>query len=102
MKPTTEKRKGDSWDEFLKRYRITDIRDTDTGWDVVSESGSTYHVRSRTRLDEMGSMYFTMSCSCAGCKQCRHITAVMNMRHAEACMDEDYDGMEVIERTEMD
>ncbi|MDX9780903.1 MAG: hypothetical protein RBT66_07685 [bacterium] len=102
MEPTTEKRKGDSWDAFLKRYRLTNIIDTDRGWDVVSQSGSTYHVRSHTRLDEMGSMYFTMSCTCPAKKQCRHITAVINMREAEARMDEDDDAIEVVERTEID
>lgn len=33
--------------------------------------------------------------------RCRHISAVMDMRHAEAMVDEDHDGTEVIERTEL-
>jgi len=47
-------------------------------------------------------MYFTMSCTCPAKKQCRHITAVINMREAEARMDEDDDAIEVVERTEID
>jgi uncharacterized Zn finger protein len=55
---------------------------TETGnnrWSVESDSGKVYEVRLRTRLDEMGSMFFTWECNCPSrqhpCKHCRAVGA---------------------------
>jgi hypothetical protein len=96
-------RTGDSWANFLARYKLKNICDEGNGWRVESASGSTYHVASKTFLDEMGCMEFRMTCDCPARKQCRHISAVMDMRHAEelaAAADGDPDGIEMLERTQ--
>jgi uncharacterized Zn finger protein len=53
---------------------------TETGrntWAVKSDSGNTYTVRLRTKLDEMGSMYFRWECDCPSRKYpCKHALAV--------------------------
>lgn len=55
------------------------IRQTKRGIEVLSSNGSTwYEVRTFTRLDECGSMYFEQKCSCpAGQhgRHCKHIDA---------------------------
>jgi len=95
----TDPRTGESWEKLLAEYRLNDIRERDDdGYDVESVSGNTYRVMSHTRLDEMGSMYFTWSCTCPARKRCRHIDAVQQMRWAEAAASEDYDGMDIMER----
>jgi hypothetical protein len=91
----TDVRCGQSWTDFLTRYRLTDIRTTKRGWDVESASGHTYHVSESTRLDAMGSMYFTMACDCPARKRCRHIDAVVAMMATEEGADGD---MEHVER----
>jgi hypothetical protein len=98
---TALERSGDSWNGLLKRYRITEIVDESGGWAITSKSGNTYHVKSTAYIDrESGSMGFRMSCTCPARKRCRHIDAVMDMRHAEAMAAEDCDATEIIERTD--
>ena len=65
------------------------ITETDRGWDVLSDSGKTYEVRRETRLDEMGSMYFEMTCTCPSRKRpCKHVIAVEESDSAEDLPDE--------------
>jgi len=95
---------GSSWDEMLKRYKIKNItEDKRDGWNVESNSGNTYHVRSVTVFHrDDGCLTFKMTCNCAAWKRCRHIDAVEQMRYAEdlvAAQDGDTDGMEILERT---
>lgn len=46
-------------------------------WSVESDSGNTYEVRLRTKLDELGSMYFQWECDCPSRKHpCKHALAV--------------------------
>jgi len=87
-------------DELLRQYRLESIERQDGRWDVASKSGSTYQVRSVTRLDDMGCMYFQWRCSCPARKRCRHIDAVEQLSWEDAAADEDYDGMDVLERYE--
>jgi len=79
------------------------IKQIENGYDVTSgKSGKTYTVTTETRLDEIGSMYFKMSCSCpAGQhgRNCHHITSVEDYRWQQAAQDQDYDQMDVLERT---
>jgi uncharacterized Zn finger protein len=98
--PMETERSGQSWDDFCKKYRVTDIAGPDDkgAYKVTSESGKTYTVRSRTRLDDMGSMFFEWSCDCPARGTCRHIDAVTAMRWAEAAASEDFDGMDIMER----
>ena len=97
-------RSGDSWNAFLAKYKLTGICDDDNGgWLVKSASGCEYHVKTQMKMDREGSYYFVNSCTCPARKPCRHIDAVMNMRHAEelaAAQSGDADGMEMLERTE--
>lgn len=72
------------------------IQETAKGWQVESESqpGKSYEVISQTKLDEMGSMYFALTCTCSGWKyrrDCKHIDAVVQQQKA----------MEVLERVEL-
>ena len=53
--------------------RVTEI---DGGHEVVSPSGARYEVRTTTRLDDCGSMFFRTRCSCPACGDCVHIDAV--------------------------
>lgn len=96
-------RSGASWDGLLARHRLVGICDSRDGWTVQSASGGTYHVRSIMGVDrESGAYTFRMTCDCPARKQCRHIDAVMDMRHAEelaAARCGDPDGIEIIERT---
>ena len=58
--------------------KITELK-TDPrvyAWSVESDSGNTYTVRHKTKLDEMGSMYFVWECNCPARKTCKHIDAV--------------------------
>ncbi len=89
-------RHGANWDAFLKQYRLAGIDGDSYPYTVRSLSGKTYSVDSKTKLDEMGSMYFKLTCTCPARGHCRHIEAVENMRYAEA----DGEDMEVIERAE--
>lgn len=91
-------RSGESWEKFLTDYKITGITETAGGWEVESKSGKTYTVTERTRLDEMGSMYFTTDCTCPARGRCRHIDAVEEMRLAEAAAALDYDELDRLER----
>lgn len=93
-------RSGESWDEFLTNYKITGITATNSGWEVRSQSGNTYTVTERTQIDEMGSMYFTIDCTCPARGRCRHIDAVEQMRVAEAAAAGDYDALDKLERIE--
>ena len=98
---TNDMRTGDKWKAFLRRYRLRNIVDTPDGWAVDSDSGARYHVRSTADIERhSGSMVFRMSCDCPARQQCRHITAVLNMREAEARVTRDYDALEIIERSE--
>lgn len=46
-------------------------------WHVLSDSGKTYLVSLKTKLDEMGSMYFAWDCDCPSRKApCKHIDFV--------------------------
>lgn len=71
-------------------------------YEVLSDSGKQYDVTLKTKLDEMGSMYFVWKCTCQAFKfrsgECKHILAVKNLRWDEAKSAEDYDGMDVMER----
>ncbi len=92
-------RTGESWEALLKKYRILGIVDADDGYSVESTSGSTYRVHSEARISrDVGSTYFTWHCDCPARKRCRHIDAVVQMRWAEAAANEDYDGMDIMER----
>jgi len=94
-------RTGQSWEEFLKRYRICDIRQyTDGSYEVDSTSGNTYTITTETRIDSMGSMYFVRRCTCPAHKVCRHQNAVERMQWAEAKISEDWDYCDILERTE--
>ncbi|HUU58305.1 MAG TPA: hypothetical protein VMZ50_02075 [Phycisphaerae bacterium] len=98
-------RTGESWEAFLRRYRLRDIRDDGRdGWVVESASGATYHVAAHMGVDrDSGSYTSRMTCDCPARKTCRHINAVMDMRHAEelaAAQDGDADGMDIIDRTQ--
>ena len=83
----------------LSEYRIKSITDNrDGSYGVESCSGNTYTVKSRTRLDEDGCMYFEWTCNCPARKQCRHIDAVIDTRWEQADDENDYDGMDIMER----
>jgi uncharacterized Zn finger protein len=46
-------------------------------WQVESDSGNTYTVRHRTKLDADGCMYFKWECDCPSRKHpCKHVVAV--------------------------
>lgn len=85
-----------------------EIKQVETGrlsearWQVESEShpGTWYNVRSSTKLDEMGSMYFKMTCDCPSRKHpCKHIIAIEDARINGAETDEELrDAMEIMER----
>ena len=90
-------RTGENWESFLKKYRLKNISEDRGGWRIESASGGIYRVRSKTKLDEGGSMYFKMVCDCPALKTCRHIEAVENMLAAEAIAEGE---TEVLERTE--
>lgn len=81
--------------EILKKYRIKSITEIDDEFEVVSNSGSTYIVKSITKLDEMGSMYFKYECNCPAWKRCRHINAVEQYQYEECEIDD-----EIMERCE--
>jgi hypothetical protein len=102
MNATTEndRRTNPTWAAFLAKYRIRDIVGPDDGYTVVSASGSTYHVSNSTHMDAMGSYSFRWHCDCPARKRCRHIDAVEQMVHDEACAAEDHDALEWIERFE--
>mgnify|MGYP006417927313 CR=1 FL=1 len=86
--------------EFLNTHRLTRITG-DGPYTVGSESGQTYHVSLHWRSDRYtGGMYANWSCNCAARKTCRHISAVIDMRWAEAAAVGDYDGMDIMEREE--
>lgn len=77
-----------------------EITETDRGWSVLSGSGNTYEVRRLTKLDEMGSMYFVMTCTCpAGQhrRHCKHVDAVEQYM-IESRMADGGDDLEDIER----
>ena len=64
--------------------KITELK-TDPrvyAWGVESDSGNTYTVRRRTKLDEMGGMYFAWECDCPAWKTCKHIRAVEDLCQA--------------------
>lgn len=108
MTTETTKRKGETmepqpragagWDEFLAKYRITDIIENDGGWTVRSTSGKTYSVRCRMGMDRNGSTYFSWTCDCRATKRCRHIDAVAQMVYCEAMATDDVDCIEALER----
>lgn len=51
-------------------------------WRVDSDSGKTYNVRLRTKLDAAGSMYFEWECDCPSRKYpCKHALAVEAATH---------------------
>ena len=79
------------------------VREIENGHEVTSgKSGKTYTVTTETRLDELGSMYFKMKCSCPAGRygrNCHHIETVENYRWQQAVQDRDYDQMDVLERT---
>ena len=80
--------------------RKFNIQETARGWDVESQThpGQFYQVKQQTRLDEMGSMYFTMSCNCPSRKHpCKHVDAVVQARYEAELAAEDPD-LEAIER----
>ena len=63
----------------VERKQVVVVGDGPSRWIVHSDSGTTYHVRFRTKLDEAGCLYFTWQCDCpAGRygKICRHIQSV--------------------------
>jgi len=72
----------------LEKFRIKAITPNGNGYDVESNSGNTYHVKSRTRLDSMGSMFFAWECNCPARKRCRHIDAIEQYRWEEAGADD--------------
>ena len=95
-------RSGAEWDAFLAKYRIRGIVEGGDGYDVESTSGHTYHVHSDVRVSrDDGGVSFTWHCTCPARKTCRHITAVVQLRWAEAAAVGDYDGMDVMEREEV-
>jgi hypothetical protein len=86
---------------FLDSRRLTSI----TGgspYMVGSQSGQSYAVDLtwHTNRDTV-SMYATWHCSCQARGVCRHITAVVDMRWAEAAAAYDYDGMDAMKREEL-
>lgn len=84
--------------ELLQRYQLRAIRVVGRHWEVDSDSGNTYEVRSVTKLDGCGSMYFQWTCSCPARRRCRHIDAVEQLQWEDAAAEGDYDGMDVLER----
>ena len=93
-------RSGESWEALMRRHRIRNITDRGAGrYDVESTSGHTYRVECYTPRNPEAAL-FCWRCDCPARKTCRHIEAVVNMRWAEAAADEDYDGMDVMEREE--
>jgi len=90
--------------EFLAKYRIRSITPVNEPGTipvtVESESGSRYTVDRNAFIDRYdGGMEFRWSCTCPARKRCRHIDAVEDWLYAQALADQDYDALEIIERT---
>ena len=87
--------------EFLGSRRLTSITG-ESPYMVGSQSGQSYAVDLTWHINrDTGSMYGTWHCSCQAREVCRHITAVVDMRWAEAAAANDYDGMDAMEREEL-
>jgi len=102
-------RTGDGWKDFLAKYQIAGICNNNilgnAGWRVSQAISADYQVESIALMDGNGCMRFRMRCSCPAMKPCQHIDAVMQMRYAEesaAARGGDTDGMEILERTEIE
>ena len=90
--------------EFLAKYRIRSISPVGEPGTipvtVESESGSRYTVDRNAFVDRYdGGMEFRWSCTCPARKRCRHIDAVENWLYGQALADQDYDALEIIERS---
>ena len=94
---------NESYNGLLKKYKILGITDGEEGrggWYVNSVSGNRYYVNRQMRMDKYtGSLFFTWNCDCPARKRCRHIDAVEDIEYAETMSHEDYDGVEMLERT---
>ena len=93
-------------DAILEHYRLRAVRRTATGgWSVDSKSGNTYLIRTTTHIDrESGSMFFRTHCTCPARRTCRHISAILDIRHNEALsegMAGDSTAMDILEREEL-
>jgi len=84
-----------------QKTEACEVEETRAGHRVTSPSGNTYEVRSHTKLDELGSMYFTRSCSCPARGTCVHMAAVDLYQRQQAAAAGDYDGLNVLDRFEI-
>tara|TARA_R100001086_G_scaffold245662_1_gene176860 strand:+ start:310 stop:618 length:309 start_codon:yes stop_codon:yes gene_type:complete len=86
---------------FLGSRRLTSITG-DSPYAVGSQSGQSYGVDLTWHTDSYsGALHSIWHCSCPASGGCRHIDAVVDMRWAEASAADDYDGMDVMEREQV-
>jgi len=83
--------------KFMARYKIRDIVEADDGWEVLSTSGKTYTVTTKTCIGEMGSMFFTWQCDCPARKRCRHIDAAEQYRYLHSVANGDIEDLDMLE-----
>lgn len=89
--------------ELLKKFRIVGLTTNSDGtYAIVSNSGKHYTVSQSTHIGRYdGSLYFRWHCDCPARKTCRHIDAVVQCRWDEAAANDDYDGMDIMEREQI-
>lgn len=68
----------------------------------VTSGINNYIVTIKTQVDRTGSMYFQRRCSCSAAqygRACKHLAAVETFEWEEASAAQDYDAMDMLERT---